>query len=87
MELKPLAGTLITASESKLLQRLKRNTPLFLWFSGIGIAVAVVYLALSLMRDTFNLQSLVLVVLILLQARANLRQYRLGCILRKTQNG
>jgi len=77
------SGASLSRGERAFLARLMKNERLFLLFSGVGVLAGLTILTVSLLRDTFTMQRLVIVTLILLQSRANLKQHKAAKILKK----
>ena len=72
--------------ESRFVSRIQRNQKLYLAFSLLGIAAAAALTGRLLWHHEFTKLHAVLVVLIFLQARGNLRMHKVAKILIKLQN-
>ena len=73
--------------ERRFLARQLRNERWYLYFSGVGILVALIFTVLSLWRGNFDGRSFAIIILILLMARANLKQHKDARLLRKLTGG
>ncbi|MDJ0839253.1 MAG: hypothetical protein QNK37_22235 [Acidobacteriota bacterium] len=66
----------LSDAQEKFLKRQLRNKQRYLWFAWIGVIAGFGYLALTLFLGEMDGKTFVLVTLILLQARANLKQHK-----------
>lgn len=74
----------LTAKEKNLLNRISRQKNLYLTFSIVNVAVAVLLVVYyGLVTQDISSIRIVLVILILLAGRAHLRQYRSAVLLGK----
>jgi hypothetical protein len=73
----------LSISEQKFLLRLMRYEKMFLAFCLVGVLAGLSILTVSLVRGTFNMQRLVIITLILLQSRSNLKQHKAAKIFKK----
>ncbi len=74
----------LTAKEKNLLNRISRQKNLYLIFSIVNVAVAVLLVVYyGLVTQDISSIRIVLVILILLAGRAHLRQYRSAVLLGK----
>ena len=73
----------LTQKEKKFLARQLRNEKTYLIFSMTGILVALAILVISFSRGVPDMKTVVLVILVLLMARGNLKQHKDAVLLRK----
>ncbi len=77
----------LTAREKKFLARTARREKVFLIFSILSVAAAIVYSLYHAVMKDFNGPRFVIVLLLLLSGRSHLRQYRSALIFNKLKSG
>ena len=78
----------LTEKEKRLLNRISRQKNMYLTFSIVNVAVAVLLVVYyGLVTQNFSAIRIVLIILILLAGRAHLRQYRSALLLSKLKAG
>ncbi len=76
---------LLTPQESSFLDRQVRNTGRYAVFTGIDLCVAVALSIWSLLDGALSGTRFALIILVLLHARANLKQYKDAKLMGKLQ--